>query len=146
MSTWTRMALVAAGAAAGALSTRWVTSEQGKRVVGEVVGELAQRSGRSTADRALEGHPGTGATPNAAGAQNRGVAVVRGENRWASRLLRLAQDIKAGSDQRETELRRQLGMATPEQIKARHSALTARRQTQRAISQTPDHDDVIDMD
>lgn len=143
MSTWTRMALLAAGAAAGALSTRWATSEHGKRVVGQ----LSQRGGQATVGAPeLEDGSGrlSGRSTSFAAGQPRSKALFRAENRLASRLLRVAQDVKSAMDQREGELRQQLGMATPEQIKARHSALTARRQTQ--LGSAPTHDDVVDMD
>ncbi|NHU84133.1 hypothetical protein GWK18_00700 [Kocuria sp. JC486] len=109
MSTWGRIALMAAGAAAGAVATRWAASEQGR----QVVGELTQRvSDAGKGGSALE-RRGTGAD-------------VGRENRLASSLLRVAQDVKAAMDQRETELRDQLGIASPQQVRSRHTALSSR--------------------
>lgn len=107
MSTLTRMALLAAGAVAGAAATRWASSETGRRTLSEM--------GVTSAPNRAEL---TGSTP----AQSKGAnaRAVR-ENKLASRLLRVAQDVRVATAQREGELRSQLGLPAPEQIKARRA-------------------------
>lgn len=113
MSAWSRIALLAAGATAGAVATRWAASEQGRRAVGELTQALSPTSGTSAL------------SPRGTGGAHTARPGISRENRLGSRLLRIAQDVKAAMDQREGELRDQLGLASPEQIRSRHSALSA---------------------
>lgn len=107
MSTLTRMALLAAGAVAGAAATRWASSETGRRTLSE----LGITSGPNRAEL-------TGSTP----AQDNGVnSRALRENKLASRVLRVAQDVRVATAQREGELRSQLGLPAPEQVRARRA-------------------------
>lgn len=115
MSAWSRIALLAAGATAGAVATRWAASEQGRRAFGELTQALTPTS--TSGNSALSPRGTSGAHTARPG--------ISWENRLGSRLLRIAQDVKAAMDQREGELRDQLGLASPEQIRSRHSALSA---------------------
>lgn len=87
MSAWTRLAVLAAGAAVGVGAGRAAGSDRGRRAVSQ-----ALERGRG----AVEPVERTRSGP------------VR-ENRLGTRALRLVQDIRAGMDQAETELRDQLG-------------------------------------
>lgn len=87
MSALTRLAVLAAGAAVGAGAGRAVGSDRGRRVLAQAVER--GRGAVEPADQGLEG-------------------PVR-ENRLGTRVLRVVQDIRAGMDQAETELRDQLG-------------------------------------
>lgn len=87
MSALTRLAVLAAGAAVGAGAGRAVGSDRGRRVLAQAVER--GRGAVEPADQDLEG-------------------PVR-ENRLGTRVLRVVQDIRAGMDQAETELRDQLG-------------------------------------
>ncbi|KAA9395097.1 hypothetical protein FCK90_04115 [Kocuria coralli] len=130
MSTWGRLALLAAGAAAGALAARWAGSEQGQRVVGELTQRGATAQGGRTE---VEGRaPGRD---------------VPGENRLATRVLRIAQDVKTAMDQREGELRDQLGLAPPQQLRPRSPGIAGLGDDGNAAGRGGPgrgHDDVVD--
>lgn len=110
MSTFARIALLAAGAAAGAVATRWVSSETGRRTLSELgVASPPSRAELTSAHSA----PGQGAAITNPPAR---------ENKLASRLLRVAQDVRVAMDQREGELRSQLGLPAPDQIRGRRDS------------------------
>lgn len=107
MSAIARLALVAAGAAAGAVATRWATSDSGRRTLSELGSTSLPHRAALTGSGDVAGH-GASLEPRPAR-----------ENKVASKLLRVAQDVRAAMDQREGELRAQLGLPAPDQIKAR---------------------------
>lgn len=106
MSAWSRVAVLAAGAAVGAAAGRLAGSDNGRRAAGELVAR--------TRDQLL---PAGDRTGEQIGKQVEERAAPR-ENRLASRALRVAQDIRAGMSQRETELRMQLRLPAPQDARA----------------------------
>lgn len=107
MSAIARLALVAAGAAAGAVATRWATSDSGRRALSELGSTSLRHRPALTGSSDAAGH--------GAALESRPLR----ENKVASKILRVAQDVRAAMDQREGELRAQLGLPAPDQIKAR---------------------------
>ncbi|MDO5617653.1 hypothetical protein [Kocuria sp.] len=124
MSALGRLALLAAGAAAGAVATRWAGSAAGRKVLSE----LAPGSREPAPELTAAGE--SSAAPH--GAQQTGR-----ENKLASRLLRIAQDVRAGSAQREDELRRQLGLPAPDQIRPRQALQRGHQDRDGGRSQLP---------
>lgn len=109
MSAWTRLAVLAAGAAAGVGAGRAAGSDRGRRALAQAV-----ERGRGALEPAEQDQAGPWR-----------------ENRLGTRVLRLAQDIRSGMDQAETELREQLGRpARPSPAEGRLSARDAARHEQ----------------
>ncbi|MDO4254580.1 MAG: hypothetical protein Q4C81_05475 [Kocuria sp.] len=107
MSTAARLALLAAGAAVGAVATRWAGSESVRRAF----------SGSTSS--ALEGRDPTDSRMVSTGQS--GASEPMRENKWATRALRIAQDVRVAMNQREGELRQQLGLPSPENIRSRQA-------------------------
>lgn len=112
MSAWSRLAVLAAGAAVGIAAGRLAGSDGGRRAAGELVARArpapaGERAVEPTDDRLARHRLAERGAPR--------------ENRLASRALRLAQDIRVGMGQRESELRAQLRLPAPQ---AARDALT----------------------
>lgn len=109
MSAWSRIAVLAAGAAVGAAVGRLANDDAARRTVDD----LAQR-GRAQLEAAGSPQDETALQAPPTGSAE---AARPLENRLGSRALRIAQDIRAGMDQRERELREQLSLRSPEQAR-----------------------------
>lgn len=108
MSTWSRLALVAVGAAFGAVATRLASSETGSKA-------LAART------EVLRSHGKDLVSPLRSSHMHPADTWRTRENKLATRMLRVVQDVRAAMDQRESELRQQLGMPSPGDVRRRET-------------------------
>ena len=115
MGTWSKLALIAAGALAGSVATRAAARTPQRDPARPPAGPLQRRRPDGAPDALLQRRlPG-------ALAQRRTAALER-VRVLAGRLGRFAARVKAGMDERETELREQFGVRAPVDHTADHPA------------------------